>query len=94
MKRLILLTVLIYGVSCSNPEDRATGNPDSSTFNSDEEKVLNSRPGPTDPNSQTDVEKPDTSASPETSKENSKSSTQGTNRSYGTGRDSSKQKNK
>lgn len=90
MKRLILLVVLIYGVSCSNPEDRATGNPDSKKFNSDEKKVLNSRPGPTDPNSQSDVEKPDTSVSPATSKENSNSTTQGTNRSYGTGKDSSK----
>lgn len=92
MKKLILLALLIYGVSCSNPEDRATGNPDGSSFNSDDEKVLNSRPGPTDPNSQTDVENPDTSASPSTSKENVNSATRGTNRSYGGGRDSSKQK--
>lgn len=89
MKRLMLLGLLIYGASCSNPEDRATGNPDSSNFNSDENKVLNSRPGPTDPNSQTDVEKPDTSVSPATSNKNSNSNTQGTNRSYGTGKDSS-----
>ncbi len=92
MKKLILLSSLIYFVSCSNPEDRATGNPDSSSFNNDEEKVLNSRPGPTDPNSQTDVEKPDTSASPATSQQNTNSDTKGTNRSYGAGRDSSKQK--
>ena len=92
MKKLMLLALLIYGVSCSNPEDRATGNPDGSRFNADEEKVLNSRPGPTDPNSQTDVGNPDTSASPATSKENINSKTQGTNRSYGAGGDSSKQK--
>ena len=92
MKKLMLLALVIYGVSCSNPEDRATGNPNGSSFNSDDEKVLNSRPGPTDPNSQTDVGNPDTSASPATSKENINSKTQGTNRSYGGQRDSSKQK--
>lgn len=91
MKKLTLLALLIYGVSCSNPEDRATGNPDSTSFNTDEEKVLNSRPGPTDPDSRTDVEKPDTSSSPATSKENANSDTKGTNRSYGAGSDSSKQ---
>lgn len=88
----MLSALLIYGVSCSNPEDRATGNPDSTSFNSDDQKVLNSRPGPTDPNSQSDVEKLDTSASPATSKENAHSTTQGTNRSYGVDHDSSKQK--
>lgn len=92
MKKLMLLALLIYGVSCSNPEDRATGNPDGSRFNADEEKVLNSRPGPTDPNSQTDVANPDTSASPATSKGNVNSAARGTNRSYGAGRDSSKRK--
>jgi len=88
MKRLILLSSFIYFASCTNPEDRATGNPDGSKFNSDENKVLNSRPGPTDPNSQTDVEKPDTSVAPATSKENSNSTTLGTNRSYGGSGDS------
>ena len=92
MKKLMLLALLIYGISCSNPEDRATGNPDGSSFNTDQEKVLNSQPGPTDPNSQTDVADPDTSASPATSKENINSKTKGTNRSYYGGRDSSKQK--
>ncbi len=92
MRKPMLLIVLIYIASCTNPEDRATGNPDSSNFNSDENKVLNSRPGPTDANSQSDAEKPDTSASPATSKENANSATQGTNRSYGTGKDSSKGK--
>ncbi|WP_018617333.1 hypothetical protein [Segetibacter koreensis] len=92
MKRLMLLTVILYATSCSNPEDKATGNSDSTRFNSNENKVLNSRPGPTDPGSQSEAEKPDTSASPATSKENSNSSTQGTNRSYGAGQDTSKQK--
>lgn len=92
MKRLMVLTLLIYATSCSNPEDRATGNPDSKTFNSDGKKVLNSRPGPTDPNSQTDAEKSDTSAAPATSKENTQSATQGTNRSYGGGQDTGKHK--
>lgn len=78
----MLLALLIYGTSCSNPEDKATGNPDSTSFNNDNEKVLNSRPGPTDPNSQSNVEGPDTSAMPSTSKQNVKSSTQGTNRTY------------
>lgn len=90
MKRLMLLFVLIYAVSCSNPEDRATGNPDGKRFNADEKKVTNSKPGPTDPDGQSDVERPDTSNIPQTSKGNTNSSTLGTNRSYGTGSDSSK----
>ena len=57
-----MLGALIYVVSCSNPEDRATGNPDSTKFNSDEKKTLNTNPGPTTPN-QSDVAKPDTSVS-------------------------------
>lgn len=88
MKKFLLLGLLISAFSCTNPEDRATGNPDSTSFNSDENKVLNSRPGPTDPNSQTDAAKPDTSTIPSTSIENSNSDTKGTNRSYGTGKDS------
>lgn len=79
----------MYSASCTNPEDKATGNPDSTNFNSDDNKVLNSRPGPTDPGSQSDVSNPDTSVSPATSDTNSNSSTRGTNRSYGTGKDSS-----
>src|SRR3954468_7724876 len=78
MKRLIALTLLIAAVSCSNPEDKATGNSDSKTFNKSEEKNLNTA-GEFD-KQQTD--RPDTSASPSTSKENANSSTQGTNRSY------------
>jgi len=89
MKRLMMLALLIYGTSCSNPEDRATGNPDSKKFSNDENKVLNSRPGPTDPNSQSDVEKPDTSVIPATSDKNTNSKNLGTNRSYGTARDTS-----
>lgn len=84
MKRFILPALLIFSVSCSNPEDRATGNPDSKRFSTDEKKVTNSRPGPTDPGSQSDVERPDTSNVPATSSKNVKSSTMGTNRSYGT----------
>ena len=84
----MLLAVLISAFSCSNPEDRATGNPDSTSFNQDEKKNLNTA---------TDFDKketdgPDTSTSPATSKENAKSTTEGTNRSYGAGPDSSKQK--
>ena len=85
MRKLMLMAILLYGVSCSNPEDRATGNADSTSFNSNENKVLNSRPGPTDPNSQTNGMRPDTSVSPSTSVQNSKSSTTGTNRGYRAG---------
>ena len=84
MKRLIVPAMIILSVSCSNPEDRATGNPDSKRFNSDEKKVTNSRPGPTDPESRSDVERPDTSEIPSTSSKNVNSATKGTNRSYGT----------
>jgi len=83
MKKLLLLALLIYGTSCSNPEDQATGNADSSSFNTDEEKVLNSHPGPTDPNGQSDVAGPDTSSNPATIQQNSDSKTDGTNRAYG-----------
>jgi hypothetical protein len=87
MKKILLLGLLIYGSSCANPEDRATGNPDSSSFNSDEEKVTNSMPGATDPNSLPGAA-PDSSSSPSTDKNNSNSKTDGTNRGYGGGRDS------
>ena len=83
MKKLMLFCLIMYTVSCANPEDHATGNPDFSSFNSDEEKVLNSRPGPTDPNGQSDVANPDTSASPSTMQQNANSKTTGTNRAYG-----------
>ena len=33
MKKLMLLALLVYATSCSNPEDRATGDPDSTSFN-------------------------------------------------------------
>ncbi len=87
MKKLLFLALLIYGISCSNPEDRATGNPDSTSFNSDEQKTLNTA---ADLKSNTDV--PDTSSSPATSQENINSKTTGTNRTYGAQGDSSKQK--
>lgn len=76
MKRLMVMVLLMYAASCSNPEDKVAGSDSAS-------EVTNSRPGPTDPNSQSDVAKPDSSSSPSTSKENANSSTQGTNRSYG-----------
>lgn len=90
MKKLLLIAIVCYGTSCTNPEDRATGNKDSSRFNSNEKKVLNSRPGPTDPKSQSDGEKADTSGSPSTSSKNTHSATNGTNRGYKAGGDSAK----
>jgi hypothetical protein len=90
MKRILAMVVLTYFASCSNPEDRATGNPDGTRFNADENKVTNSRPGPTDPNSQSDAAGPDTSNIPSSSKQNVHSNTSGTNRSYGNPRDSAK----
>ncbi len=82
----MLLIVLMYVASCTNPEDRATGNSDSSSFNTDENKNLNTA---TDFNNK-ETERLDTSISPATSKENTNSKTSGTNRSYGTGGDSAK----
>lgn len=78
----------MYSVSCNNPEDKATGNPDSTSFNQDEKKNLNTA---TDFDKK-ETDRADTSRSPATSKENTQSKTEGTNRSYGTGQDSSKQK--
>ena len=80
----MLLGLLTYAVSCSNPEDRATGKPDKSSFNTDENKNLNTASDVKNQNS----ERLDTSTSPATSQENSNSKTQGTNRSYGTTGDS------
>jgi len=87
MKKLILLALITYCTSCANPEDRATGNPDSTSFNNNE-NVLNSQPGVTDPGSQSAVEMSDSSSSPATIKGNTNSATNGTNRGYGGGRDS------
>lgn len=87
MKKLLLIGLLFYGTSCTNPEDRATGDADSTTFNSNENEVLNTASDNNNPMSQM----PDSSVSPATSGKNASSSTNGTNRGYGTGRDSSRQ---
>jgi hypothetical protein len=91
MKKILLLALLIYGTSCSNPEDKATGNPDSTSFNqSGNDKNLNTAND--DPGNQSHANNNDTSSSPATSRKNVNSSTQGTNRSYKAGGDSSRQK--
>jgi hypothetical protein len=82
----MLLSLLIYAVSCTNPEDRATGNPDKTNFNTDENKQLNTASSLDN----TNTNRLDTSANPATSKENSNSTTTGTNRTYGTTGDSAR----
>ena len=80
MKKFLVLALLIYAASCSNPEDKATGNPDSTSFNqSGNEKNLNTTD---DAGNQSHANNNDTSAAPSTSKQNVNSSTQGTNRTY------------
>lgn len=87
MKKLLLLALLIYGTSCSNPEDKATGNPDSTSFNkSGNNKNLNTATD--EPGNQSNINSNDTSANPSASQKNVNSSTQGTNRSYKAGGDS------
>ena len=82
----MLLALLMYAVSCTNPEDHATGNADSSSFNTDgNEKNMNTASD--EIGNQSNTNNNDTSASPSTSKENANSKTDGTNRAYG---DSSK----
>lgn len=77
----MLLALLIYGTSCSNPEDKATGNPDSTSFNqSGNDKNLNTSSDK--PDNQSHANDSDTSSSPATSKRNADSGTSGTNRSY------------
>jgi hypothetical protein len=83
MKKLMLVALLIYGVSCSNPEDQATGNPDSSSFNADENKEFN-----TPADYQNLDGSADTSAAPALDKKNADSKTSGTNRPYTPGHDS------
>lgn len=91
MKKLILIALLMYGVSCANPEDHATGNPDSSSFNtSGNEKNLNTATD--DIGNQSNVNNNDTSSSPATSQQNSDSRTNGTNRSYTPGTDTTNKK--
>ncbi len=81
MKRFMLLALLISAISCSNPEDQATGNPDSTSYNtSGNEKNLNTAGD--DMGNQSNINNNDTSASPSTSKGNSDSKTDGTNRGY------------
>ena len=90
MKKILLLALLVYCTSCSNPEDKATGDPDSTSFNqSGNDKNLNTTD---DPGNQSNLNNNDTSSSPATSSKNVNSSTQGTNRSYKAGGDSSRQK--
>ena len=91
MKKLIVFALLIYMTSCSNPEDKATGNPDSTSFNkSGNDKNLNT-PG-NEIGNQSKGSKQDTFSSPATMKENANSPTQGTNRSYKAGGDSAKKR--
>lgn len=87
----MLLALLVYCTSCSNPEDKATGNADSTSFNqSGNDNNLNTA---TDkPGNQSHFENNDTSSSPATSKANANSKTDGTNRSYVPGGDSTKKK--
>jgi len=84
MKKLLMIGLLVYGVSCTNPEDRATGDADSTTFNSNTENRLNTPATTDNPSTAT----PDSSLSPSTNIDNSNSSTNGTNRGYRSGRDS------
>ena len=83
MKKFLLLALITYSFSCSNPEDRATGDADSTSFNANEQKSLNTA---------TDFknldESADTSASPALDKKNAESETSGTNRPYTPGHDS------
>ena len=89
MKKLMLLALLVYATSCSNPEDKATGDPDSTSFNqSGNDKNLNTAGD--DPGNQSNANNNDTSSSPGTMKENANSDTKGTNRSYKAGGDSTK----
>ena len=91
MKKLLLIALLVYGSSCSNPEDQATGNPDSTSFNqSGNDKNMNT-PAP-ELGSQSEVNNNDTSSSPSTSDKNANPSTEGTNRSYKAGGDSAQKK--
>jgi hypothetical protein len=91
MKKLLLLALLIYGSSCSNPEDKATGNPDSIPYNKTGNETNLNTPAP-ELGNQSEISKNDTSSMPSTSAGNANSTTQGTNRSYSAGGDSSKQK--
>ena len=87
MKKLLSIALVLFVASCTNPEDRATGDADSTSFNSNTENNLNTQsnldngPGTM----------PDSSSIPSTNQENSNSATGGTNRAYGSGRDTGRQ---
>lgn len=86
----MLLGLLMYAVSCTNPEDRATGNPDSTSFNqSGTDQNLNTGASAII-DSQPSVTNSDTAATPSTSNPNDK--TDGSNRSYIPGSKDSSQK--
>lgn len=91
MKKLVVLVLLTYLTSCANPEDHATGNADSTSYNKggNENNLNNSND---DPEAQSGGNMSDTGSYPSTKKENVNSSTQGTNRTYKAGGDSSKNK--
>lgn len=91
MKKLMLLALLISALSCHNPEDNATGDADSSSYNkTGNESNLNTAGGGNDLGNQSHTDDYDTSMSPSTSKQNADTRTDGTNRAYK--RDSSNNK--
>jgi hypothetical protein len=79
MKKLMLLAIVMYGISCSDPEDRATGDPDSTMFNANDKNNTNSG---TEFNNPQGSAMSDTSAAPALDKKNTTSPTHGTNRAY------------
>ncbi|MDB5247712.1 MAG: hypothetical protein JWQ40_2106 [Segetibacter sp.] len=89
MKKLILAALLFHAASCSNPEDKATGDADSTSFNSSDAS-FNSPPGGASDSQGSMAPGLDTSAAPAIDKKNADSKTDGTNRSYGA--DSGKKK--
>jgi hypothetical protein len=81
MKKLMLMALLMYCTSCASPEDKATGDADSTNFNqSGNNKNLNTATD--EPGNQSHANNNDTSASPATSKQNSNSGKEGAHRSY------------
>ncbi|MDQ6814701.1 MAG: hypothetical protein M3040_13250 [Bacteroidota bacterium] len=90
MKNLLMLALMIYCTSCAGPEDKATGNANSTMFNkSGNGQNLNA---PASTGNQSTTNNNDTSAIPSTSKQNVNSPTEGTNRPYKAGGDSSRNK--
>lgn len=82
MKKLIALFVLFSAFSCQNPEDNATGNADSSSYNKTGNEANFNTAGGNDIGNQSNVNNNDTSMSPATSKQNADTRTDGTNRAY------------